>query len=1374
MKLALLILGLCCAAHAAPVSLFDGKTLDGWEIPEAEKKWWRVEDGKIVGGSMEEEVPLNTFLSHKKPCANFDLRFKVKLTQKEGFANSGIQVRSLRGKDAHMSGYQVDAGIGYWGSIWDEHRRNKKIAVPVDEAALTAVVKDWDWNDYRILCEGPRIRTWINGVLAIDFTETDPQIPLTGLIGFQAHSGGKFLVEFKDVTIEELAGVPVIDPLSPDSEKSSFVLPEGYEIELVASEQQGVPKPITVSWDASGKMWTVTAVEYPVDANENQAQAEALYARGGKDKVLVFDTPYAPGPHTPRVFAEGLVIPLGVLPEENAALVQYGSEIRRYIDDDKDGKADRFETILEGFGIQDSHLFPHQFEHAPGGWVYVAQGLFNYSTVRRPGGKPFANGAKEIAYNQCKLARFRTDGSEFELLSAGPNNIWGFETDRDGEVFLQEANDIGIPVAEYLPGTHYATGSREKLRPYAPQIPGSFEKPMMGGTGLSGIAIANDRDTAFAANYGGRRTFYIANPITNRIQVITMSQDESGRPTYRKESDFMTTGDQNFRPIAVRFGSDGFLYVVDWYNKIISHNEVPRTHPERDKTRGRIWRIKPKGAASPAVPDLKAADSAALVAALDHPSALVSRFAWLELGKRRDASIVPVLTAIVKDAAASLPKRLNAFWALEEMGALDAALLTRCSADVSRYLRYEALRAAGDIASLSSGDFLKMIRTEETDFRVRSITVNSVRRRTGTTPEELAALVPWIAPASHGATVREKYETDFLRYQIRWAFETHPASASAVLKSDLPPEARALVILSLPAEQAAMELVGRLSTLGRALNAEEIGLLGSQLKLPAVSDAFSKMLSSEATRVATLRSLLSFDASAASDENLRRAVAGAASVLGAGDKDLVLALARKFRLGELVPVVTKLADSGAIPRANALKTLNEMGGVDPQNFEPFLADANPDIRREAVIGYSASSGAAGVPKIAALWANLPGVLRELSVDGMLRTEEGAAAFALAAASGRFKDMGTSSVERAVARLGMDHPAVQKLLASSEGLLMPVISLSGNPQESIPIDVTLKGAFTVESWVFLNAPADNTDSLLGKKGLADFNFFASRLILHAEGQNRIVASRPVAPGIWTHLALTRDETGKLRIFIDGEPDPAEGAPYLTELSGLNPGVAIANGGTSAKFLGYRIWNVDRTENEIRQNFKTFFAPGDKPVGLVLNLPAKDTPLTTMTADFPELSTPAETEAIAAKFTATKAKAEKSGDPANGRKLVETSCLICHQINGTGQKIGPDLSGAGAMGIDGLLRNILTPNEQMESGYYRHDVALKDGTLASGFLASENKQTLVLRQIGADDRAIPRNQIVSHKVSKRSLMPEGLIDGFTEQQVADLFAYLMSLK
>lgn len=1374
MKNFLIFLIAAGSLSAAPVPLFDGKTLDGWEIPEAESKWWKVVDGKIVGGSMEENVPKNTFLATTKRYGNFEMRFKVKLTQKEGFANSGIQVRSER-KGGEMSGYQVDAGIGYWGTIWDEHRRNKVIAAPVDKAALDPKIHDWDWNEYRILCEGPRIRTWINGVFAIDYTEAEPAIPLEGFIGMQAHSGGKFLVEFKDITIEELAAKAAVDPLSPESEKASFTVPEGFEVELVASEMQGVPKPVAVSWDPSGKMWTMTAVEYPVDANENQAQADALYARGGNDKLFVFDNPSGPGPHTPRVFAEGLVIPLGVLPTARGALVQYGTEIRHYIDDNKDGKAERFETILEGFGIQDSHLFPHQFENAPGGWVYVAQGLFNYSKVRRPGGKPFANGATEIVFNQCKLARFRPDGSEFELLSAGPNNIWGFETDRDGEVFLQEANDGGIPVAEYLPGTHYWGGSKEKLRPYAPQIPSSLQGSQMGGSGLSGIAIANDRGTAFATKYGGRRTFYIANPITNRIQVITMTQDEQGRPTYAKEEDFLIAGDKAFRPVAVRFGPDGNLYIVDWYNKIISHNEVPRAHPDRDKTRGRIWRIKPTGAPAQAVPNLFAADKTALLAALDHPSALVSRSAWIEIGKRGDKSMLPELAAIVGDTASKLPRRLAAFWALEEMGVLNAAVLSKWEADPSRHLRYEVVRAAGDLKSLDPSAFVKLIQHGETDFRIRAIAANSVRRRAGSTPEMLAALAPFVSPQSHGVTVREKYESDFLRYQIRWAFETHAEATRALLtKADFPTEARSLAILSLAAEQAAIEIVKMLPTLNRPPSSDEITLLGGQLKQPAVSAAFSQMLATDSTRVGTLRSLLRFDVSAASDENLRRAVTTAAAALPSGEHELILALARKFRINELTPTVLKLSESGAITRAASLKTLNEIGATEIAHFEPFLADADPATQREAVIGYSSAAGAAGVGKIGELWATLPGVLRELASNGMLRTREGTEAFVVAMATGKFKDAGPAAMERAISLLGIENPAVRKLLEANKGLLMPVLALDGGAAGQVSINIDLKGPFTVESWVKFDAPLDNTDSLLGKEGVVDFNFFAATPILHFSGSNLITASRPVAPEVWTHVAFTRDAAGALRLYLDGEPDPAVGANFTGDLLGLNPGVSIAAGGTAGRFTGYRIWDRARTEAEIRDTHRTRFTEGELPAGLIHNLPANSGLNVTLTADFPELRTPAEAAAILEKFRVTKAKAEKPGDAANGRKLMETSCMICHQVNGAGMAIGPDLSGAGAMGIDGLLRNILQPNEQLESGYYRHDITLKDGTLASGFLSSEDKARIVLRQIGTDDRVIPREQIDSHQVSKRSLMPEGLIAGFTDPQVADLFAYLLSLK
>ena len=103
-----------------------------------------------------------------------------------------------------MSGYQVDAGDKWWGKLYDESRRNKVIADSPDSAAVTASIRAGDWNDYRILAEGPRLRSWINGVPALDYTEADESLPQSGLIGLQIHGGGPAVASYKDVTIEEL------------------------------------------------------------------------------------------------------------------------------------------------------------------------------------------------------------------------------------------------------------------------------------------------------------------------------------------------------------------------------------------------------------------------------------------------------------------------------------------------------------------------------------------------------------------------------------------------------------------------------------------------------------------------------------------------------------------------------------------------------------------------------------------------------------------------------------------------------------------------------------------------------------------------------------------------------------------------------------------------------------------------------------------------------------------------------------------------------------------------------------------------------------------------------------------------------------------
>ncbi len=1377
---------------APPVSIFDGKTLDGWEIRPGEEKWWKVQDGMITGGSLEEDVAHNTFLASKKRYANFDLRFKVRLVKGSGFMNSGVQVRSIRVKDNHeMSGYQVDAGTGWWGKLYDESRRNKVVGEPVDPAAIKATAKDWDWNDYRILCEGRRIRSWINGVPALDYTEADRTIPLEGLIGMQAHGGGKMLAQFKEITIQELPptpGAPVWEEAAvrtPEREMAAMTLPEGFEIEVVASEKEGVGKPITMAWDHAGRMWTMTALEYPVDANENAAQAEAMYARGGKDRVLVFDEPWKPGPQVPRVFAEGLAIPLGLLPYKDGALVQYGHEIRYYADRNKDGKADGHEVLLGGFGIQDSHLFPHQFERTPGGWFYLAQGLFNYSKVVRPDGSAFASGPKEIAFNQCKLGRAKLDGSDFELLTAGPNNIWGFTTGKDGREFLQEANDIGHPVSEYITGTHYPTGSREKLRPYAPQLPASTPGQPMGGTGLSGLVLADDEGSAFAAKWPGAKVFYLANPITNRLQIVTLKDG-----VYQKQEDFLVSKDSWFRPVSIQFGPDGCLYIADWCNKIISHNEVPRTHPDRDKTRGRIWRIKPKGVAPVRPPDLAKMGSKELLEQLGAGNARVSRMAWAELGDRKDPAVTDDLKKLAADAAQPAAKRLGALWSLLEAGVTDDALVEKLAADPNADVRREAAEAWGAMSSgvPAKSPGLAKIVSDEQDFATLAAWASSVRTRREVAPPMLSALA-WAVPAPREGGDRAAYESAFLRYVIRWAMESHPATTAFILEKypELPSEGRLLAAQALSPEKGVTLLLESMAGMARRLTGDEAALLGSQLANPAVAKTFGTLLADRTRRGELLKALLQLDPAAAADPALRGAVGTATAAMVKEDPKslpLVLDLARRFRLKELASVLLERAKApaDAVELATLLRTLNEIGAADAGLAKALLDHADEAVAREALTGFATAGGPAAVAEIAGRWAKLPGAMRQFAVNGMLSNKESATAFAKTAAGGGFAGFDAAVVERLSAVLGADDPAFREVLEKVDGLLVRVIRLPGKRDVVLDAGFSLEGPFTVETWIKLDAGIDNNDGLLGTRGGGpDINFYDGRLRLWNGQGDVVIADRPVEAGKWTHCAVTRDPAGKLALYLDGEAAGVSGGVFTGPMKPLDPGRSHQNGGTAASFLEYRVWSVARAADDIRADFRTSFPAGEPRPGLVHSFSGDSPGLKLQggaaiewTSDFPELVTPAEAKALAEKFGKFRAMATNPGDAAAGKALFQASCMICHQVRGEGIAIGPELGGAGAMGVESLLRNILTPNAQLESGYYRHDITLKDGTLASGFLASDKGGTLVLKQIGADERAIPKDQVKEHLVSKRSLMPEGLIDGFSEKQVADLFAYLMTLK
>src|SRR6266404_2551548 len=494
---------------------------------------------------------------------------------------------------------------------------------------------------------------------------------------------------------------PKASPLTGEEEQTTFTLPPGFQIELVAAEPDG-GKFVAISFDHAGRMWTMTAFEYPLDANETPGEARALFARGGRDRVLVFDTPTAPGRQKPRVFAEGLAIPLGLLPYKNGAFVQYDGEVRLYEDTNGDGHANRFTPVLSGFGIEDSHLFPHQFTRAPGGWVLMAQGAFNYSKVK--------TGLGDVTdYNKTKLAHFTPDGKRFEIIGWGPCNIWGLVIDRLGEIFIQEANDQGWPMMPFLEGASYPLCGDDVPRPYAPPFPKLAEREM-GGTGLSGLAFSEGGDS-FPGAF--RDVFYIATPITGRIQAIRCHRGSDPLDTrhsrldhfgngWRLEPlpDFVQCADPWFRPVAIQFGPDGCLYIVDWYNKIISHNEVPRNHPERDKTRGRIWRVRHES--QPArinVPNLYKASGKELLVHLRAANTWEVNAAWQEIVDRRDVSLAPQLAKIVMDDKQPNDLRIRALWSLEGLGKVEMKDLEKFAAAKHRALRKEALRVARANAS---------------------------------------------------------------------------------------------------------------------------------------------------------------------------------------------------------------------------------------------------------------------------------------------------------------------------------------------------------------------------------------------------------------------------------------------------------------------------------------------------------------------------------------------------------------------------------------------------------------------------------------------------------------------------------------------------
>jgi len=1410
-----LLLTLCSLSAVAlakqdPVSLFDGKTLDSWDFDPA---MWRVEDGLITGGSTTEQIKKNDFISTKKSYQNFELKLKIKVSgdPKTGLINSGIQIRSVQAEGGAMSGYQVDCGAGWFGKIYDEHRRNKVIWAPTPEqqAALDKAIDVFGWNEYRIRAEGPRIQTWINGVYCMDYTEADPNIALDGHIAPQVHSGGVCLVQVKDVTIEELPATPSaptwksiggvegmkakLPPpekkqanaaapkrdtsyndvkgtaLTAEEQLKQFHLPEGYEIELVVKESEGLGKFISVYFDQRGRLWTQTALEYPIDANENPAVAEAIYAGKGRDKVLVYpreavNAPLPAGGLTnPTIFADGLAIPLGLLPWGNgdSAYVLHGHDMKLFKDTDGDGKADKTEVILTGFGVQDSHLFPHQFTRAPGGWIWMAQGLFNNSQVKKPGSD------QVIDWPKCGMARMRPDGSEFEVTSIGPNNIWGLVITGEGETFIQEANDYGYPVMPFHEYAYYPGGMEALKKSYQPDFPPQAEF-RMGGTGLSGLALLEGEmsrplqtksaqssvlsskssasnlktehsalSTSAESPQGPDLMMAVANPITSKVQSLAMHRDSAyWKP--EQLADLLTCDDPFFRPVAMTNGPDGCLYIVDWYNKIISHNEVPRAHPDRDKTRGRIWRVKPKTNAPLPIPDFTALSTEELTALLGTAPIGRSHLAWQTL----------------QDRGARFDHWSNETY--RNGGNRDAILA------LARNL------AKSDKSALS---------------QLLAFAKPSLTNGPATQSSRSAKQIP----------VREAYDREFERFLVRMFLERHPEVVAKFLDTDpaakLPIEARVLASLALEPKASASRVAQLLPQLDRAPNDEELLRLAQFPEEAGVDEALKALLANEKSRTVVADKLLTQRTKLDPAKIAPLLMDAAKAMLGGAAHDQALLLIGGFQLKALETEIVALVRSDGISpsqqrdttagrRRSLLLTLRDLRSTEAELFAT-LAKSDPEAatRDAALEALAASRAPDAATRLLALYPGLPAAQRKAALSTVASTKAGAKTLVTALLDKTLPqaDLDGPTVERLATVLGGD-TALEQLQQQLGGIFREVLLLDGQDTAWVDSKITLDGPFTVEAWVRLAPGISNEDGLLGGRGAVDMNFFGGkfRVFAGAELHDVCVATKPITPDLWTHLAVTRDTQGIIRIYQNGELDATGTKPATAKWENCGIGWSGPGKGTQGAMTEFRVWKTARSAAEIRNGFDRSYATHESHQ-TYLKAGEKFGPGARLakTIDTPPLLTEEQARALDTKFAKFTTLAQQKPNLENG-KMLSALCLACHQIGSTGGQIGPNLSGAGAMGLEAVLRNILTPNAAMEPGYRIFRCELVNGDLVDAFYVSEDKDAFVIRQPGVPDRRLAKKDVRRTQYIRRSLMPEGLLDALNEEQVRDLLGYLMTLK
>ncbi len=1156
--------------------------------------------------------------------------------------------------------------------------------------------------------------------------------------------------------------------LPPEEAVKQFQLPPGYAINLFAGEGQfpELENPVQLNFDARGRLWVLTMPDYPMFQPPNRPN----------DRLLILEDVDQDGRADQlTVFADGLHVPTGFELGDGGVYLAQQPNLLFLKDTDGDDRADLRELILHGFDSADSHHSIGAFTWGPGGGLYMHEGTFHHTSVETHSG-PVRNAHGGVYRFEPTTWKFET------FISYNFANPWGHAFDAWGQNFVADASGGNNYFATAFSGRAPQFTGQPDFGPfkytYRSQMKQFIVKRVRP---TAGCEIVSSRHFPPAAQGN-----FLLNNVIGFQGVLQHRMREQGSGFEGTEIEpLLFSSDRNFRPTDLQFGPDGALYVVDWFNPLIGHMQHNLRDPNRDKSHGRVWRITYPSRPLLTPPKIASEPLPALFTLLESYEDRTRYRVRLELRERETGEVIEALQQWVAELDVSDPNYehhlLEALWVRQHHNAPDPKLLKRvlgspdhrARAAATRVLGYwrDRIQGALDILQDQSNDPHPRVRLEA----VRAVSFFEEPQAAEVALEILRHPMDYYLDYTLGETIRT--------LQPYW----HPVitSGQPLAAANL----RGVEYLLGRLEVAELETVARNSAVYSAL----LNRPGVQLEYRQEALAGLAALDGTSEISHLLSAIRRLDGGeSAEDEQvlaeLGRMLEGRSKTeleTARGELEALSGAARPRtrRLAQVALIAAEAGVDAAWVRASrSLDTLLDLVQCVPEISDPRTRSAmypkledllrRPSSRLAALPGGSRAGAEAVIEAAIQALPSIPG-------------HESESLQLLTAVVGSGKLL--PAAVRAIGRFPGGRLADADTVPLLEGLLRYLSSLPA-------------GQRTSEDGLAAARLAADLAALLPPEESADFR---ARL---AELAVTVIVIRPLPSRMQydrTEFSVPAGRPVEI-VFenIDIMPHnlivTAPGA--LLEVGLAAERMAARPDAFSRQFVpeSRKVLFATRMLQPQQMEKLQFTAPkqlGDYPY--LCTFPGHwRTMFGTMhvVEDLEE----AAPEAVASSEAATgKAREfvqtwtlqdlvgslrdlDADRDFQNGEHLFHVlTCSKCHQMNGKGGRVGPDLTqvrdkmASGEMDRVGLLREVVEPSAVVAEQYRTQVVKTKAGLLFSGVISHEDAR--VLRLVAnpfESDQAdeVPKDSIQDRWESTVSMMPDGLLNTATSRDILDLIAYL----